>query len=179
MGRSLRGGPLRKQDLGWGQRSLVAYPVSDPSSSFLADLIPPQTAPARTKRLLSQSPLQLGVTDETCDVFWWGCLESSINVGVGRQLGGATLDLPPSFCLLPGARRDGGGSSSHLVYEGPWRLEASAGYPVTLWYHHTSPDHLFSHFFHAKEKNLLICLNYCFCFCWDGGAAGITLAKEG
>lgn len=61
-------------------------------------------------------------------------------------------DLPPSFYLLPGTRHDGGGSSSHLVYEGPWRLEASAGYPMTLWCHHTSPDHLFSHFFHAKEK---------------------------
>lgn len=74
-GEEPEGGPPEEAGPGLG---------ADPSSFLLTDLIPPQTAPARTKRLLSQSPLQLGVTDETCDVFWWDCLESSINVGVGR-----------------------------------------------------------------------------------------------
>lgn len=94
-------GPRKKQTLGSQPRSPVAYPASHRYSSLLTGLSPPQAATAQTERLLSQPPLQLGVSSEIYDAIWWDYLESSIKVGVGRQLGGAMSDphLPSTSCL--------------------------------------------------------------------------------
>lgn len=40
-------------------------------------------------------------------------------------------DLTLSFHILPGTRCDEGSSNGHLLHEGPSRLEAKAGHPVT------------------------------------------------